>query len=146
MALHVKIDEELVSKTSKNTGEVHLMPCKIHHDGPANVSTYFTPYISEKSPSDESSDKVLQASFRGRLLLGQQIEIPENFTGYVLSESKKPLSEESDRKLHCSDTFQGFTYWNWDHEPTKNDAVQQVFEWLDVSQAIHQNVDDQDEK
>jgi Ribonuclease H2 non-catalytic subunit (Ylr154p-like) len=44
---------------------VHLLPCKIHLDGPAPVSTYFQP----RPDPEEAVQGALQASFRGRRLL-----------------------------------------------------------------------------
>lgn len=34
------------SLADKKDAEIHLMPCKINHDGCANVSGFFTPYIN----------------------------------------------------------------------------------------------------
>lgn len=43
MAIRLHINKEDLTKQEES--ELHLMPCKIHGDQAANVSSYFKPYI-----------------------------------------------------------------------------------------------------
>lgn len=43
----LKIQQACDLKCDKNC-VVHLMPCKINHNGQANVTGFFTPYIENK--------------------------------------------------------------------------------------------------
>lgn len=52
MALNIQIKPNVLEESECSI--VHLMPCKIKSDGPANVSGYFTPYI-EKKKSEEGN-------------------------------------------------------------------------------------------
>jgi len=131
MALNVQLNRNVIEESEGS--DVHLMPCKIHSDGSANVSGYFTPYI-EKKKSDEG---VLEASFRGYPLQGSKVSIPDGYLGLVLGETKKPITETQPRNLSASKKFNSFTYWNWDHNPSTNDPAQLALDWLNVSKVIH---------
>lgn len=53
MAVHIQVNSPDL-KLDENC-VVHSMPCKINHDGQANVSGFFSPYIENKE-LDDSSD------------------------------------------------------------------------------------------
>ena len=48
MAVHLHFKKEDIAEKEP---VLHLMPCKIHGDEPANVSSYFQPYI--RAENDE---------------------------------------------------------------------------------------------
>ncbi|XP_076176414.1 ribonuclease H2 subunit C isoform X2 [Ptiloglossa arizonensis] len=102
--LHMKHD---LSEAKENI--LHLMPCKIHGDESANVSSYFTPYIRK------IDDEHYNSSFRGYPLQGKKITIPSGYKG----------------------TFSYFTYWNYDKLPSKNDALVAAIDWIDIAEALH---------
>lgn len=54
-------------------GVVHGIPCKTTYSGPAKASTYFMPR--------ELDDGALEASFRGRALRGQVVDLPAGYSG-----------------------------------------------------------------
>lgn len=54
MALKVKVNDQLLD--SNNSSTVHLMPCKISHNGSANVSAYFTPYIQNQLKESSAAE------------------------------------------------------------------------------------------
>jgi len=60
----------VLPSSSKATPQLalHHLPCKIAHDGPARVSTFFM--VSESAPGQ------LEAGFRGRRLLGARTPLP----------------------------------------------------------------------
>eukprot|EP00058_Branchiostoma_floridae_P025003 XP_002610493.1 hypothetical protein BRAFLDRAFT_117815 [Branchiostoma floridae] len=115
--------------------KLHLLPCEIEHTGPAQVAQYFTPSIRDNGHG------VLQASFRGRELRGGTVSLPEGYTGLVLKEKYKAVSDEEARVFHAGQKFQEFTYWNMETPPSRNDALQKAMHWLDISKAIHAPVD-----
>ncbi|XP_046752014.1 ribonuclease H2 subunit C [Diprion similis] len=134
MAIHLNLKKEIL--TSEKESVLHLMPCDIHGDEPALVSSYFTPYIRRKD------DEHLTTSFRGYPLQGKTITLPKGYTGLVLHENKNAESESLDRNLFATGKFTQFTYWNYDKLPSKNDAVVAALEWIDIAEALHSNEDD----
>ncbi|XP_046649120.1 ribonuclease H2 subunit C-like [Daphnia pulicaria] len=135
MAVHIQVNSPDL-KLDENC-VVHSMPCKINHDGQANVSGFFSPYIENKE-LDDSSDGVKQASFRGYPLQGKETVIPDGFKGIVVTEMKKPLTDIEERNLVVSKKFDKITYWNWDCFPVNNDSINQSMDWLTLSKMIHE--------
>lgn len=85
-----------IGETQEIDKNVHLVPCCIRHNGPASVSTYFKPLENgwqwfcilrffENKPIYMRSclleQKVLEAYFRGRKLLGLPLNLPGNYKG-----------------------------------------------------------------
>ncbi|XP_043253222.1 ribonuclease H2 subunit C [Colletes latitarsis] len=124
--LHMKHD---LSEAKENV--LHLMPCKIHGDESANVSSYFTPYIRK------IDDEHYNSSFRGYPLQGKKITIPSGYKGITFLEHKKPEMENMERNLYSTGTFSYFTYWNYDKLPSKNDALAAAIDWIDIAEALH---------
>jgi len=111
----------------------HLMPCRVHSTGEANVGKYFTPYIQTLGENKEE----FKGSFRGKPLNGKTVSVPQGYTGIVLKEPHQTSTEEQERKLKVTNKFDKFTYWNWDNPPSSNDKLTQALTWISVSQAIH---------
>lgn len=66
------------------TATVHHLPCHIALDGAAKVSAYFVP----TRPLVDGGPQ--HATFRGRLLEGYTAQLPPQYTGMVLRESRLP--------------------------------------------------------
>jgi len=132
MAFTVQLNQNILE--GNEFSSVHLMPCKIHSDGPADVAGFFTPYIGKKKSDQE--EEVFEGSFRGYPLQGQKIPVPEGYTGLVLTETKKPLTENEPKNLSITKKFDSFTYWNWDYNPSTNDPAQLALDWLDISKVV----------
>ncbi|XP_071578590.1 ribonuclease H2 subunit C [Temnothorax nylanderi] len=124
--LHIN-DKDLVDRDA----ELHFMPCKIHGDETANVSSYFKPYIRR---IDEG---YYDCSFRGYPLQGRKVDVPAGYRGMMFTEAKKADTENKERNLYCTGTFSQFTYWNYDRIPSKNDALAAALDWVDVAKALH---------
>lgn len=63
--------------------QVHHLPCRIKHDGPAKVDTYFLP--------TELDDGKLEAAFRGRRLEGTVVDLAAaGAVGVVFRETSAP--------------------------------------------------------
>ncbi|XP_041654209.1 ribonuclease H2 subunit C [Cheilinus undulatus] len=114
---------------------VHLMPCEIEHDGPAQVSQYFT--ATTKDGKQEKS-----VSFRGRGLKGQELSCPQGYTGLVLKETNKPGSDQEDRTVKVAFVFDKLTYWNLETPPNPDDTVVMAMDWPELAEAIHGPVED----
>ncbi|XP_045782996.1 ribonuclease H2 subunit C isoform X2 [Maniola jurtina] len=107
------------------------MPCQIEADGPANVSEYFEPYVGDKD------DGELSATFRGHPMDGVKMPLPEGYTAVIVTEGKRPLAEDAERKFQVTGGFKEIIYWNWDKKPSKNDNLTKAMVWMDIAEAIH---------
>ncbi|XP_069550562.1 ribonuclease H2 subunit C [Brachyistius frenatus] len=114
---------------------VHLMPCEVEHNGPAQVSQYFT-----ATTKDRKQEKVV--SFRGRGLKGQELSCPQGYTGLVLKEINKPGSDQEDRTVRVSSVFDKLTYWNLETPPNPDDTVVMAMDWPELAEAIHGPIED----
>ncbi|XP_011348158.1 ribonuclease H2 subunit C isoform X1 [Ooceraea biroi] len=129
MAIRLHINHKNLDNQKES--ELHLMPCKIHGDECAKVSSFFKPYIRE------INDEYYYGSFRGYLLQGKKVIIPAEYKGITFIENKKADTENKDRHLYNTGTFSQFTYWNYDRIPSKNDALAAALDWIDIAEALH---------
>ncbi|XP_059050262.1 ribonuclease H2 subunit C [Achroia grisella] len=131
--MSIQVENNLKDTENDNifNQSVHFMPCKVEEDGPANVRKYFEPYIKE----DENGD--LSATFRGRQLDGVKMALPDGYRAVVITEAKRPLTENADRRFQVAGGFTGMTHWNWDKKPSKNDNLVKALDWVDIAEAIH---------
>lgn len=125
-------------KTAESTespcpDQLHFLPARLNKDSAADVEKYFDQFTEETS----SGCELLSNSLRGRPVVGAKIQVPEGWQGVVYTERKRPLSDEVDRTFHQKATFDKFTYWNYDKNPTKNDAFAQALQWLEISDFLH---------
>lgn len=120
---------------------VHLMACEIEHDGEAQVASYFDTSVREEgtNPGVQNGEKALNASFRGRGLKGCVLNLPAGYTGYVMKEEKRPLTEEEDRVMKATRKFSQFTYWNLETPPSNNDAIAKAMQWINIASALHRS-------
>ncbi|OAX83718.1 hypothetical protein ACJ72_01918 [Emergomyces africanus] len=64
----------------------NILPCRIHHDGPVNISSrYWKPVVDDGNPDTAT------AYFRGRKLRGRRVLIPEGYQGVVASQTDPNL-------------------------------------------------------
>ncbi|XP_016323151.1 ribonuclease H2 subunit C-like [Sinocyclocheilus anshuiensis] len=115
--------------------QIHLLPCEIEHDGPAEVFKFFNPTVKEHKHETT-------VSFRGRGLKGQELHCPNGYTGLELKEVQKPASDQEDRVVKVSSVFHHFTYWNLETPPTSDDGVVMAMAWPQLAEAMHGPVDD----
>ncbi|CAL8264245.1 unnamed protein product [Lota lota] len=128
---HVQLST--MGKAERTT--VHLMPCEIEHNGSAQVSQYFTSTIK-----DRKQEKTV--SFRGRGLRGAELSCPQGYTGLVLKEVNPNGSDQEDRTVKVSSTFDKLTYWNLETPPNSDDMVVMAMDWPELAEAIHGAVED----
>lgn len=106
--------------------DCHLIPFTLKFDGPAKVSTYFTPVIS-------TNNSLLNSSFRGKPLTGKKVELPTGYSGLIL----EPKGSGSSNRLKAVGSFKEVTYWKWDQNPSDSDNIPQSLKWLQVASTIH---------
>lgn len=61
--------------------EVHLLPFSLGYSGPAPVSAFFRP---RPAPANHPYPGSTIASFRGRALVAQELELPQGYRGVIL--------------------------------------------------------------
>lgn len=69
------------ASTTEEAGELHLLPFSLSYSGPAPVSTFFRP---RPAPPSHSYAGATIASFRGRALVAQHLELPPGYRGVIL--------------------------------------------------------------
>lgn len=128
MAIRLHVNN---NSTDQKESELHLLPCKIHGDESAKVSSFFKPYIRK------ISDEYYECSFRGYPLQGKIVTVPSGYKGMTFVESKKTDTENKNRNLYRTESFSKLTYWNYDKVPSKNDALTAALDWIDIAEALH---------
>jgi hypothetical protein len=111
----------------KKLSVIHLLPCNIHHDGPAPIQNYFqTRQISK----DQSSNKeYFVANFRGRRIEGLAVQLPENTVGCVVHTNR------TDKQIEVHSTFDHLTVWEHDQIPSEN-VMDQSLEYFDMANIV----------
>ncbi|KAJ0184159.1 hypothetical protein K1T71_000582 [Dendrolimus kikuchii] len=132
--MSIQVENNLKKTDNKEIFQqkAHYMPCKIESDGPIDVKKYFDPYVVKNKETDE-----LSGTFRGHPLDGKEMNLPEGYTAIVVTEAKKPLAEDADRRFQVAGGFKDLTYWNWDKKPSRNDSLIKAMDWIDIAEAIH---------
>ncbi|XP_045456128.1 ribonuclease H2 subunit C [Melitaea cinxia] len=130
--MSIQVENNLNKSENKEVFEqrAHFVPCNIEEDGPANVSKYFEPYVADNGGE-------LTATFRGHNLDGVKMNLPDGYRAIVVTEAKRPLAEDAERKFQVAGGFKELNYWNWDKKPSKNDNLFRAMEWIDIAEAIH---------
>jgi len=108
---------------------LHRIPWKICHDGPAPVSKYFVTEEIQGAPD------VHMGSFQGRGLRGQEVKLPEGYSGVVV---EKHVDGDEQTFVPVK-RFDRLTYWNHDVMPSSCDTMSQCMEWMDMADTIHSN-------
>nr|CAB3265616.1 ribonuclease H2 subunit C-like [Phallusia mammillata] len=136
MSIKVNCDKHLLLEASA----LNHMPCTIDGNEKANVSTYFRP----QQTSQNSLKNVLRSSFRGRPLEGKTINIPDGYVGLIFEEKRKPFSEDEDRTLDLTHSFDCFQQWYLDSQYLSKNTVQGACEtWTrHIAAAIHEPIEE----
>ncbi|XP_064359247.1 ribonuclease H2 subunit C [Dromaius novaehollandiae] len=127
---------ELAAGPAAAAVAVHLLPCRVGHDGPAAVGTFFRP---QAGPGPE-----LWASLRGRRLGGLEVPLPPGYRGLVLAEGP---GDAQGWRLRTTGTFGAITAWGADAPPSPAAGLPLALAWAPLAHAIHAPVpDDSDEE
>uniref|UniRef100_A0A1B0D716 Uncharacterized protein n=1 Tax=Phlebotomus papatasi TaxID=29031 RepID=A0A1B0D716_PHLPP len=116
---------------SAPTAKIHFIPAETDSSGAANVEKYFENFVK----TDQNG--VSTNSLRGYPLVGNDFSVPESHQGVVLTSAKGDSSA-----MKITGKFDKFSYWNYDTIPSKNDALRQAMDWIDISRALHGEEED----
>ena len=115
------IDLDVFRPTKHPDSKVHLLPCKINHEGPANME-YFIESAGENNCST--------TTIRGRKLIGKELELPQDYKLSIISQqiqswvvTGKPSS---------------LTVWEHCDEPDGyNCAAMNINDWVRLNDSLH---------
>ncbi|OZJ05967.1 hypothetical protein BZG36_01250 [Bifiguratus adelaidae] len=141
-------------KCPADNRSLHLLPCEIKYDGPADVNAYFHPVpVNEEAGFQEIvPEGTLISHFRGHRLLGVQADLPEGHRGYVFRSEDLPNhqdtyvdEDEGEESSHAevvrwrpTTQFTKFNIWLDDGVPsTESDTVVRSLHWLQLAPLIH---------
>lgn len=68
------------------------------------------------------------------------MKLPENLQGVIVRENEK-LSENSERVLKFIGKFDKFMYWNYDKNPSENDAYKKAMHWQKIADDLHAEIE-----
>ncbi|PGH35658.1 hypothetical protein GX50_01506 [[Emmonsia] crescens] len=89
----------------------NILPCRIHHDGPVDISTiYWNPV------ADESNPDTATAYFRGRRLRGRRVLIPEGYQGVLASQTDPSLKLAASEHRTKQKNDQDHAHGNFDQD------------------------------
>lgn len=71
---------------------------------------------------------------------GIEMKVPENMVGVIFRENEKLQIDENDRLIKGSGSFERFTYWNYDKNPSENDAFKKSLHYLGVAEAVSRKI------
>ena len=125
-------------KGFKRDRDVHLLPCRVRFTGACRADAYFRP----KKVKLDSGSTSLESTFRGRLLRGEETQLPDGCRGVILSQTKPPAGRESTNYSVASATFSKITRWLHDEHPTENDQLPRALKWFTIAKAIHEGPTD----
>lgn len=129
MSIALQTPKKTVRETAKPL-KVHYVPANIAANGNTSVEKYFETFTAEESGG-------LINALRGRPLKGCIMDVPKGKIGVVFRETWKPM-HQTDRILTYVGQFTKFTYWNYDVNPSDNDAINKSFYTLHIIEAAHQ--------
>ncbi|KAL1965015.1 hypothetical protein VTN77DRAFT_6215 [Rasamsonia byssochlamydoides] len=126
----------------------NILPCRVHHDGPVEVSKRYW------NPVKDDNGNAQTAYFRGRKLRGRRVALPEGYEGVVAVPTDRILpssnpdvkpdgatngdAEEPVKILEKQATFNEFVVWGHEVLPAADDPfVKGVEEWLKFAEAMH---------
>uniref|UniRef100_A0A915DTN3 Uncharacterized protein n=1 Tax=Ditylenchus dipsaci TaxID=166011 RepID=A0A915DTN3_9BILA len=101
--------------------KLHSIPCKVEFTGASPVSQYFE--------EENLLNGNIAATFRGRLLYGQEVALPEKYCIFATKESE--AHPGSSKSLQIESTFKKFNSWDYDCE-TSASSKNSVFRALNI--------------
>ncbi|KAM5445663.1 hypothetical protein MaudCBS49596_007309 [Microsporum audouinii] len=135
------------------TVSANILPCRIHHDGPIEVSSrHWNPVFDAAT---EEKPRTSTVYFRGRKLRGRSVPLPGKYHGVVVTrqpQCEDPVqlvvgdhdddeAEEKEEPISQLETVGMFsTIMVWEHEkvPTDEDVyVRSMEEWISFAHAMH---------
>lgn len=135
--MQIVIDVDKKVEGIDDIPSVHSVPVKISTtEKTANITSYF--YDTIHQLDDNSEECKLCATLRGRPLNGRRVKLPENCIGVVLDAS-------DETQWTTLETFSEIAQWSLDSQPEEQQhGVQGTVDWLEISQAVHSQIDPSD--
>ncbi|KAK4125431.1 ribonuclease H1 small subunit, partial [Parathielavia appendiculata] len=136
-----------LGKLSKETPKAtpHLLPCRIHHNGPVEpVQSFWAPKVG--------NDRSGTAYFRGRKLQGTAVKLPDGYRGVVAvtsaPEEQSPRLEEAEvidleagmpqGSLTMQAEFDEMVVWNHESavDASADPYLRAAEEWLALAEKV----------
>ncbi|KAL7022591.1 hypothetical protein ACKWTF_012302 [Chironomus riparius] len=118
--------------------KVHYVPAAVNNNGVIKIDEYFNNYTIEENG-------VSINALRGFPLKGIENKVPENMQGLIFRENEKLQIDDAERLLKLNGKFEKFMYWNYDKNPSENDAFRKAFHYLKLAEELHSEVKSLDE-
>ncbi|CAA94705.1 ribonuclease H2 complex subunit Rnh203 [Schizosaccharomyces pombe] len=139
----VKPIVKLEQAGSSNLEKASLLPCHISYDGPAPVFEYF----HDKIQISNNTHSKTTVCLRGRELNGEELDLPENYTGQVVLcddglENDETSEKEIPESTWCiNSTFEKVMLWNRDNmrSSEKDQWKRGVLEWIQFASKVKFN-------
>ncbi|EGF76548.1 hypothetical protein BATDEDRAFT_92508 [Batrachochytrium dendrobatidis JAM81] len=137
------VDGRVLVSGPESAAAVHLLPCRIQHNGPANVTNYFV-----VNSSDSTQTGTVSSTFRGRGLQGVALTAPCEYSFVVLANTRSPHGTEADHYWRLQNRFKNITVWAHDeHAPTQqSEPLLNLPNWIQLATEIHEPVHVSSEK
>jgi ribonuclease H2 subunit C len=120
--------------TIRGESRVHLLPCNINYDGPADINSYFISKIKNIKISNGSH--TLNSHIRGRQLKGKEIILPKGCAGLICSNRSDSSNEDNTDETWISEShFGSFISWQHDVEPDIP-YFKDFISWFDISRSV----------
>merc|ERR1712223_1716001 len=94
---------ENAQDVSADENYLQHIPAKINYEGPANVKSFFTNFTSQ---NETESNTPLFNAFRGRPLNGRVLQLPENYSAWIIQGANRNASNISENKQKIINTLQ----------------------------------------
>ncbi|KAI5289609.1 hypothetical protein KEM52_000727 [Ascosphaera acerosa] len=132
----------------------NVLPCRVHHDGPVDISKRFWRPETTDGNGDEAT-----VHFRGRRLMGRKVVLPEGYEGVVATRVARVADGERDERdeqydanaqlsqaeqefeqadaLRVEGTFSELMLWNHEGLAKSDDPyVKGVEEWVAFAERV----------
>lgn len=116
---------EAVQNSQKLMSTVHYLPCTIDHNGPVPVNSFFQ---IKKQKNGE-----LKSAFRGRELIGKEIELPKGVIG--VNAVQNSHTDKTESSWECVGQFDKVTVWQHDIAPDLG-VLQDCMDWFDIASNV----------
>lgn len=134
-SLHTRHTMPTISVTDvDDVYTANVIPAHIQYTGPANTSTFFTPFKATDAQNNPT------AQFRGLRLVGSEIELPLH-QAHVFSMAEQVVLEEGDMKIQNNyisvAKIDKLVVYGHDAVPAKSSLMMTLQEWTEVANVLH---------
>jgi len=105
----------------KEPSKVHYLPCTIKYDGSAPIDTYFL---------QSENDNQLNASYRGRGMIGKLVQLPKNTSGIYLDKV-----DPSSNAYSLRGQFNNIYMWEHNKNPDLT-QTKEILNWIEIARQV----------